>query len=211
MTRVILPSAPGTEWGPPIDGHLDGYATGWGGGFMAFFAVLLWDVSSPKGGGTAYWPRSHLANHRYFLEHPDRFDGSYLFTEPVLSGGHRSLLEGDPSVGEVVCMTGRAGDAVLFHGLTTHVGSANAAGSRQPRVAQFARYSHQKMREQAPMVMFPDKDGKPWSPPPQGSGEVSDEQAAATGFLPLDHSGRKLERYEVPRNLWKYWGPALNV
>ena len=32
MTRVILPSAPGTEWRAPTDGHLDGYATGWGGG-----------------------------------------------------------------------------------------------------------------------------------------------------------------------------------
>ena len=42
MTRVILPSAPGTEWAPPSDGHLDGYATGWGGGFMAFFVVLYW-------------------------------------------------------------------------------------------------------------------------------------------------------------------------
>ena len=26
--------------------------------------------------GTAYWPRSHLANHRYFLAHPELFDGS---------------------------------------------------------------------------------------------------------------------------------------
>ena len=216
MTRVILPSAPGTEWVPPGDGHLDGYATGWGGGFMAFFAVLLWDVSSPRGGGTAYWPRSHLANHRYFLEHPEQFDGSYLFTEPVRSGGHRALLEEDPSVGEVVCMTGRAGDAMLLHGLTTHVGSANAAGSRQPRVAQFARYSHREMREQAPMVMFPDKDGTPWSPPVPsphvGNTPVErDEQAAATGFLPPGHAGRKLKRYDVPRNLWKYWAPALNT
>ena len=216
MTRVILPSEPGTEWAPPDDGHLDGYATGWGGGFMAFFAVLLWDVSSPTGGGTAWWPRSHLANHRYFLEHPEQFDGSYLFTEPVKSGGHRALLEGDPSVGEVVCMTGRAGDAMLLHGLTTHIGSANAAGSRQPRVAQFARYCHRLMREQAPMVMFPDKDGTPWSPPAPsprvGNTPIeSDEQAAATGFLPPGHPGRKLERYDVPENLWKYWGPALNT
>lgn len=210
MTRVILPSAPGTEWAPPVDGHLDGYATGWGGGFMAFFVVLLWDVSSPRGGGTAYWPRSHLANHRYFLEHPERFDGSYLFTEPVRSGGHRAILEGDPGVGEVECMTGRAGDALLLHGLTTHVNSANEAGSGQPRVAQFARYSHRKMREQAPMVMFPDKDGKPWMPPPPDKDRPA-EQEQATGFLPMDHPGRKLERYDVPRNLWKYWGPALNA
>ena len=219
MTRVILPSAPGTERDIPIDGHLDGYASGWGGGFMAFFAVLLWDVSSPTGGGPAYWPRSHLANHRYFLEHPERFDGSYLFTEPVRSGGHRSLLEGEPSVGEVVCMTGRAGDAMLFHGLTTHAGSETAAGSRPARVPQFARYSHREMREQAPMVMFPDKDGSPWSPPSPDKGDskqvgnapVDDEQAAATGFLPLDHPGRKLKRYDVPRNLWKYWAPVLRL
>jgi hypothetical protein len=205
MTRVILPSDPGTQWSPPVDGHLDGYATGWGGGFMAFFAVLLWDVDSPTGGGTAYWPRSHLANHRHFLAHPDQFDGSYLFSEPVSSGGHVALLEGDPSVGDVVFMTGRAGDALLLHGLTTHVGSANAAGSRQPRVAQFARYSHREMREQAPMVMFPDKDGTPWSP------TEPDESPAATGFLPPDDPGRKLSRYDVPRNLWKYWGPAVNT
>ena len=204
MTRVTLPSVPGEEWAPPADGHLDGYATGWGGGFMAFFAVLLWDVDSPTGGGTAYWPRSHWANHRYFLKHPERFDGSYLFTEPVRSGGHRALLEGDPDVGEVVCMTGRAGDAMFFHGLLTHVGSANAAGSRQARVAQFARYSYREMREQAPMVMFPDKDGMPWSPPPGEKG------GGATGFLPPNHPGRRLSRYDVPQNLWKYWGAALN-
>ena len=203
MMRVILPSAPGTEWTAPTDGHLDGYATGWGGGFMAFFAVLLWDVSSRMGGGTAYWPRSHLANHRYFLTHPGLFDGSYLFVEPVKSSGHQALLADDPCVGEVVCMTGRAGDAMLFHGLTTHIGSMNAAGSRQPRVAQFARYSHREMREQAPMVMFPDRDGTPWTP-----GEGDDQ--VATGFLPADHPGRGLSRYDVPRNLWKYWGPAVN-
>jgi len=195
MTRVILPSAPGSQWSSPVDGHLDGYATGWGGGFMAFLAVLLWYVSSPTGGGTAYWPRSHLANHRYFLEYPEQFDGSYLFTEPVKSGGHLALLEGDPSVGEVVCMTGRAGDAMMFHGLTTHIGSANSVRSQQPRVAQFARYSHRQMREQAPMVMFPDKDGT----------------TEATGFLPPDHPGRLLIRYDVPENLWKYWGPAVNT
>ena len=67
------------------------------------------------------------------------------------------------------------------------------------------------MREQGSMVMFPDKNGKAWSPPRQGSGGVSDVQAAATGFLPLDHLGRKLRRYEVPHNLWKYWAPALNI
>ena len=212
MTRIILPDAPGTEWAPPLtSGHLDGYAAGWGGGFMAIIAILLWDLSSPRGGGMAYWPRSHLANHRHFLKHPEQFDGSYMFTEPVKSGGHEALLKGDPSVGEMAFMTGRAGDAMLLHGLTTHVGSANQAGSQQPRVTQFARYTHRKMREQAPMVMFPDKDGKPWSPPKEaGSPAEAQEHATATGFLPLDHPGRKLERYEVPENLWKYWGPALN-
>ena len=172
MTRVVLPEAPGTEWAPPADGHLDGYGGGgWGGGFMAFFvrqppppspfpppsaclsphptrshlgdgrqAVLLEDTDSPQGGGTAYWPRSHLANHRYFLRHPERIDGSYLFEEPVKSRGHVGLLD-DPSVGEVTCVTGKAGDAMLFHGLTTHNNSTSRAGGTQPRVALFARYA----------------------------------------------------------------------
>lgn len=211
MTRVILPEAPGSEWTPPADGHLDGYAASWGGGFMAFFAVLLWDIDSPRGGGTAYWPRSHLANHRYFLEHPDQFDGSYLFTEPVKSGGHRAILDGDPSVGEVVCMRGRAGDAMLFHGLTTHIGSANAAGSRQPRVTQFARYCYRRMREQGPAVMFPNQDGTPWSPPARDANAAEEpEPPRIPGFLPPDHPDRRLERYEVSPDLWKYWGPALH-
>ena len=60
------------------------------------------------------------------------------------------------------------------------------------------------------MVMFPDKDGTPWSPPASGK-DIPEEEATATGFLPPDHPGRRLERYDVPRNLWKYWGPALNT
>ena len=68
-----------------------------------------------------------------------------------------------------------------------------------------------QMREQAPMVMFPDKDGTPWSPPSQSSDNVANEQATATGFLPLNHPGRALSRYEVPENLWKHWGTALNT
>ena len=67
------------------------------------------------------------------------------------------------------------------------------------------------------MVMFPDKDGTPWKPPapqPKDPGKAAgepDELAQATGFLPLDHPGRKLKRYDVPQDLWKYWSPALNT
>ena len=71
----------------------------------------------------------------------------------------------------------------------------------QPRVAQFARYSHTEMRSQAGMVMFPvspnacsasrkqantialgpqDKDGNPWTPP---TGEV--------GLLHADNPNKK--------------------
>ena len=97
-------------------------------------------------------------------------------------------------MGEVVFMTGLAGDAMRFHGFTTHVGLVNAAGSQQPRVAQFARYSQREMCEQAPIVMFPDEDGTPWSPSPsskckdasQHTGNVAaeqDEHAAPTAFF----------------------------
>ena len=46
--------------------------------------------------------------------------------------------------------------------------------------------------------------------PPRGK-DTPEEKVTGTGFLPRDHPGRKLERYDVPRNLWKYWGPALNT
>ena len=58
MTRVILPSAPGTEWAPPSDGHLDGYATGWGGGVHGVLrracsgtSVAPWAEARPIGQG----------------------------------------------------------------------------------------------------------------------------------------------------------------
>ena len=111
------------------------------------------DVDSPRGGGTAFWPRSHLANHAYFRHHPTQFDGSYIYTEPVKSAGHRALFgwgAGDVSPTPVT-MTGKAGDALLLHGLTTHVGSGCEAASQQARLALFARYSHREMRTSAPM------------------------------------------------------------
>ena len=108
-------------------------------------------------------------------------------------------------------MRGRAGDAMLFHGLTTHIGSANAAGSRQPRVTQFARYCYRRMREQGPAVMFPNQDGTPWSPPARDANAAEEpEPPRIPGFLPPDHPDRRLERYEVSPDLWKYWGPALH-
>ena len=106
----------------------------------------------------------------------------------------------------------------------------------------------------AGMVMFPDKDGNPWTPPsqpapalhadnprhvgnaPSASGEqvrrstdfmaldfltsrdkftymqmctFIGTQAIATGFLPLDDPGRRLSRYEVPPDMWKYWGAEI--
>ena len=43
------------------------------------------------------------------------------------------------------------------------------------------------------------------------SSEASEDGGnTPTGFLPPDHPGRRLIRYDVPENLWKYWGPALN-
>ena len=73
------------------------------------------------------------------------------------------------------------------------------------------------------MVMFPDADGNPWTPPtetapalhadnPQHVGNAPltpNEQAIATGFLPFDDPGRLLSRYDVPVDMWKYWGPDI--
>ena len=42
---------------------------------------------------------------------------------------------------------------------------------------------------------------------PASGKDIPEEEATATGFLPPGHPGRRLERYDVPRNLWKYWAP----
>ena len=77
---------------------------------MFFMAVLLSDVDSPTGGGTAFWPRSHLANHAYFRRHPMQFDGSYLSVEPAKSGGNRAMWGPGSNVGPTPSfMTGKAG------------------------------------------------------------------------------------------------------
>ena len=71
------------------------------------------------------------------------------------------------------------------------------------------------------MVMFPDGDGNAWTPPaPDAEAppplhkdnpkHVGNEVEGATGFLPAEHPGRQIKRYDVPENLFKHWGPDLN-
>ena len=60
-------------------------------------------------------------------------------------------------------------------------------------------------------VMFPNQDGTPWSPPARDANAAEEpEPPRIPGFLPPDHPDRRLERYEVSPDLWKYWGPALH-
>ena len=49
MTRVNLPSIPETEWSPPSDGHLDGYATGGAVGSWHFLSFYYGMLTAPKG------------------------------------------------------------------------------------------------------------------------------------------------------------------
>ena len=165
MTRVILPSVPGTEWAPP--------PTATSMGTRQAGAVGSWRSSPCCSGTSAAPPARHGLLAKVAPGEPPILSSSTpsnstartTSQSPCGAAGTWPFWRGSPNVGEVVCMTGRAGDAMLLHGLTTHIGSVNAAGSLQPRVAQFARYCHTEMREQAPLVMFPDKDGTPWSPP----------------------------------------------
>lgn len=65
------------EWKPPALGHVDGYGPGgWSGGFVLAATTYLQE-SEHAGGCFWFYPRSHKAVHKYFLQHPEQIDGSF--------------------------------------------------------------------------------------------------------------------------------------
>ena len=73
-TLVVWPTSGKTidDWAPGV-GHVDGYGPGgWSGG-LTLQAVTYLDDVHHGGGAHLYWPRSHLAAHRFFLTHPEQY------------------------------------------------------------------------------------------------------------------------------------------
>ena len=97
---------------------------------------------------------------------------------------NRTIYEDDPSVpSQLTSIVGKAGTLTLWHGWMVHEGSMNFATT--PRFAIFARYAHVAMRS-------PEQWVTPGEWVPQGARQRLTEP-----------------RYDVPADLWKYWGDAV--
>ena len=70
------------------------------------------DVPS-HGGCFTYWPRSHIAAHRFFQDRPETIDGSFM-NEEEHSSKSFAMMYGDVDVGPATEFVGRAGDTILW-------------------------------------------------------------------------------------------------
>ena len=69
--RLLLPE-PKSEWCLPERGHIDGYlGKRRGASFLLGLATYIYDVE-PRGGGTVFWPRSHIKSWEYQRKQNDR-------------------------------------------------------------------------------------------------------------------------------------------
>lgn len=145
---VRWPDVPeGGAWEPPAHGHLDGYGNpeiDWTGGFILKSTTYVEDVPS-HGGCFTFWPRSHLAAHRYFSKRPEHVDGSFA-NDPAwdAAGGFDAMwADGVQQPPQATEFVGQAGDTILWHAGLVHTGSPNA-GNR-PRIALFAGWAHKDL------------------------------------------------------------------
>ena len=101
--------------------------------------TYLYDVET-RGGGFAYWPKSHLTTHKYFLEDLDQIDGRFQARE---GWGWREFSDRAPE--EPLEFIGRAGDTIFWHNFLVHTGTINVRS--EPRFAMFVRFRHERQDE----------------------------------------------------------------
>jgi hypothetical protein len=190
----------GKAWEPPAGTHLDGYGpNGWTGGYNHGFGTVAYlnDIDETHGAFT-YWPQSHRSCHQFFAENPGTIDGSFRqlkagedrfaatkgsawedfwAREPHASRG------GPNSRGNGVCVAGKKGDLVVWHGWLQHANSANAGTF--PRLALFGSFRNAAMENSGPPVHWPYR-----SPPDKSE-----------------------LRYEIPAldDMWKFWGEDVRA
>ena len=116
---------------------------------------ILYDVE-PGGGAFIFWPCSHHAAHRYFLENPAHVDGSFLRTRNF----SWDIFCDNPETGGKEFVA-HAGDVVLWHSYLTHEGSININDS--PRIAFFARWHHHRRCAPAFRYEIPNDLWKYWA------------------------------------------------
>jgi hypothetical protein len=119
--------------------HIDGAAKHRGSpgvGMMLGATTYLYDVEE-AGGSFCFWPETHLATHRYFIEHPEKQATLQVSFEDVFGADWRAM--------ESIEFTAKAGTAVFWHSLIFHSGSVNSAGLT-PRLGLFARWHSKAMQ-----------------------------------------------------------------
>lgn len=151
---IIRWPEPCNPWEMPKSGHIDAYGGRWLP-FMFGATMYLYDVE-PGGGSLIYWPDSHYAAHRYFLEHPSRVDGSFLQQD----GFNWNVFCDNPATGGEEFVA-KAGDVVLWHAYLTHSNSENI--NESPRIALFTRYEHQRKHETEFRYEIPEDLWKNWA------------------------------------------------
>jgi hypothetical protein len=158
---------------------------GWSGGFTLAATTYLEDVE-PGGGSFTFWPRSHRAVHRFFLERPELIDGSFYVLPEWDNGGWSMMYEGEEysrglDVGEATEFIGEKGDVILWHNFLCHTGSTNVRKGK-PRMGIFSRWHHKELHMGSPHNIEP------------------------PDFEPLDSELRQTQlRYETPTELFKMW------
>lgn len=128
--RLLWPE-PHREWRLPDRGHIDGYL-----GkrrtmpFLLGLATYLYDVEA-RGGGTVFWPGSHLASWKFLRKHPDHLDRSFKQHPEYLA-----MIEDI----QPVEVPAKAGDVIFWHCNILHETSHNV--SNHIRYGLFARLPH---------------------------------------------------------------------
>ena len=132
--HLVFPASDKT-WSMPERGHLDGYYTPTNGvpegtvGYMSINVTIYVEDIDEKGGCFTYWPGSHNVAYEYFK------------TRSLLSvqGGISSDVFPADTFPQGQQFSGKAGDAIFWHGQMFHTGSKNI--NRNIRMALIGRFS----------------------------------------------------------------------
>lgn len=128
--RLLWPETE-TQWSLPDRGHIDGYL-----GkrrtmpFLLGLATYIYDVE-PHGGGTAFWPGSHLKTWAFLRKYPNHLEHSCR--------EHPEYLEMVKNI-QPVELHAKAGDVTFWHCNILHETSQNT--STKIRHGLFARLPH---------------------------------------------------------------------
>ena len=128
--RLLWPE-PECKWHLPERGHIDGYL-----GkrrtmpFLLGLATYIYDVE-PRGGGTVFWPRSHIKSWKFLRKYPHHLNHSFK--------DHPEYLDMVKDI-QPVELHAKAGDVIFWHCNILHETSQNT--SNNIRYGLFARLQH---------------------------------------------------------------------